>query len=581
MKLFLFIVLTFISSISCQNIYSIDPKAKCEKYQGDTDIIKCADYLTNNGSVYIPGSTTQDQIMVELKMYFKLLGSYGGDACQTVHTSQSLCSMMLPECQEFQNIDTKEIVAIPKRVCRGTCTDVTGICGVSSLYNCSQLEEDPMQPKYPITNTIYNLTDFGQSFDYTIQCFDPPQNNQSTVVKSCPNPLVYRYTKTQDADAELGYVYVSNQSYCTIRCPAPIMSDSDWNSLLRESDALAFISLVCSIYLVITYLIVNNKKNKYDYFFGFFTGSILLMSVAGTMGLFSGGGAKAIICPEENRRAMGTDKACSASGFLFQFSIANAVLWWCIQSFELWYQIHFVNKKLEILKIYIPVVLVLSLAFSVPILGLGRYRAGLGNFLCWIDSGTYQNVFFWGPFAFMLTLGTVFIILVVYEIYKIMKSNSKKDIWKLQIKPLLNMILVYLTFIYLFGYNFWIHQNADWFYGSIVDFYTCLLNTDGSNCFIQGPPPSSLKMFAFCLRIYGVYAIILYGYNARVCKIWRESFIGVYVLNSSLANKLKNFSSHSRGTTSSTIKMDSNMTSQMDSGGGVSSSMENDDVTIY
>ncbi|KAK5581009.1 hypothetical protein RB653_001036 [Dictyostelium firmibasis] len=582
--LFLFFYYPFIDA---QQYYPIDPTGKCEPYIGDTSITPCSKYLTNPKSIYVSSTTNQTSAMESLDLYFRLLGSTG-PTCQNAYTFSTLCSVFLPECEVFIDNSTNKEISIPKRTCLDTCNSVTQDCQITAYFNCKQLEPTSGLPLFPKEYTEYNLTTYGGGFNYTLQCYDPPKSNETIVTGSCPFPLIFRNrTKMGDGsgfdDSEnLGYTFVNDDSYCTIPCPAPIFSEKQWDNIFTTSDVLSMISLISSIYLFITYMVINKKRNKYDYFFSFFVGSIILMSIAGTIG-FSVGGTRKLICPEINRRGTYNDPAVAAAGWIFQFAIINAILWFSINSFELWFQIKFIKRKLDLLKFYIPVVLIISISLSVPLSAIGQFNAGLGNFVVWIESGTYQNWFFWGPLGFVLTIGTTFIGLVIWEIYKIVSSTNKSDFFKLQLKPLLNILLIYLTFIYMFGYNFYIHNSSKDFYGSSDEFKDCIINTDGLNCRIKGPPYSSILMFVFCLRIYGVYCFALYGFSPKTRSIWSNSFI----FNNSMANKLKSLYSNSGTSTtkggSSTIdiKLSTNMNTSMDSGGGKSSSMEPDDIIIY
>ncbi|KAN0047804.1 hypothetical protein ACTA71_002191 [Dictyostelium dimigraforme] len=579
--LFLFLFLFFyFSHIEGQQYYPIDPTGKCEPYVGDTSKVLCSKYLNNPMSIYITSTSNQTTAMTKLNLYFILVGATG-PSCQTTNTLVTLCSAFLPECEVFIDNSTNKEIAMPKRVCLDTCNSVANNCGIPTDYfDCNQLEPFSQLPLFPISSTEYNLTSYGGEFNHTLECYAPPKTNETTVTGNCPFPLVFRNRTVigkgsgLDDSENIGYTYVSEDSYCTIPCPAPIFSEKQWDNIFHTSDAISLVSLLCSIYLFITYMVINPKRNKYDYFFSFFVASIILMSVAGTIG-FSVGGTRKLICPEINRRGMYKDPAVAAAGWIFQFAIINAILWFSINSFELWFQIKFIKRKLNLLKYYIPSVLVIAIALSVPLSAIGQYNAGLGNFVVWIESGKYQNWFFWGPLGIVLTVGTTFIGLVIWEIYKIVSSTNKGDFFKLQLKPLLNMLLVYLTFVYLFGYNFYIHDSLNGFYGSSEEFKNCIISTDGKDCRIQGPPYSSILMFVFCLRIYGVYGFALYGYSPKTRSIWSNSFI----FNNSMANKLKSLynSESTKGGTSST---DIKMSTAMDSGGGKSSSMEPDDIII-
>ncbi|KAM9942835.1 hypothetical protein ACTFIT_006228 [Dictyostelium discoideum] len=583
--LFILFLFYFYTYTEAQQYYPIDPTGKCEQYIGDSVITPCSKYLNNPNSIYVSSTANQSTAMLSLNLYFSLLGGSSA-SCQNAYTFATLCSTYLPECEIFIDNSTNKEIAMPKRVCLDTCNSVSKNCQITSYFDCNQLEPISKLPLFPKESSDYNLTTYGGELNYRLDCYDPPKSNETTVIGYCPFPLVFRNrtivgkgSDSLDNSENYGYTYVSEDSYCTIPCPAPIFSEKQWDNIFDTSDAISLVSLLCSVYLFITYMVINPKRNKYDYFFSFFVLSIILMSIAGTIG-FSVGGTRKLLCPEINRRGVYTDPAVAAAGWIFQFAIINAILWFSINSFELWFQIKFIKRKLHLIKFYILAVLVISIALSVPLSAIGEFNAGLGNFVVWIESGKYQNWFFWGPLGIVLTVGTTFIGLVIWEIYKIVSSTNKSDFFKLQLKPLMNMLLIYLTFVYLFGYNFYIHNSLNGFYGSSEEFKNCIISTDGKDCRIQGPPYSSILMFVFCLRIYGVYCIALYGFSPKTRSIWSNSI----VFNNSMANKLKTLyisSGTTKGGTSSTdIKMSTNNNSNMDSGGGKSSSMEPDEIIL-
>lgn len=135
----------------------------------------------------------------------------------------------------------------------------------------------------------------------------------------------------------------------------------------------------------------------------------------------------------------------------------------------------------------------------------------------------------------------------MFEIHRIVSANSKGGVLKLEIKSILNVALIYLTFIYLFAFNFYMNGQEGVVYGQIESFYQCTLENDASECTIQGPSIGSLGFFIFCIRIYGVYCFILQGLNYRAYNIWKESIFFNNRFVSYIKNNILNIETSSTG----------------------------------
>ncbi|KAN0047784.1 hypothetical protein ACTA71_002170 [Dictyostelium dimigraforme] len=518
--------------------YPIDPTGKCEQYIGDNQVTKCSSFLPNINSIYISANSTQKDAMKLLDTYFGLLTAVGSDSCKgSSLTYQTLCSMYLKECESFTDSLTNITVSIPKRICRKSCTDVTKLCKIESLFDCSQNEPISNLPLCPLNLTEYDLSSVNESSNYQLQCYAPLSNDsiEIPVTNYCPYPLMYINSTDHTADENRGYMFVSENSNCVVPNPVPLYTPKQWDRLYNLSNSLAVLSCVGTLFLLITFNVLNKKVNRFDRMNALFNGSVFMMSLSGVIILFAGG-PRALIKDGGARISVWEDPLCSSTGFIFQmFSIA-AILFWVVMAFELWYKIKFMTKRLDLRKYYIPFIIVVSLVFSIIPLATKNYRMIRGNMHCWVHTTKLQNSLFWIPLGIAITIGTVFIGLVMFEIHRIVSASTKGGMLKLEIKSILNVALIYLTFIYLFAFNFYMNGQEGVVYGQIESFYQCTLNNDPSECTIQGPSIGSLGFFIFCIRIYGVYCFILQGLNIRAYKIWKDSIF----FNNRLVTYFKN-----------------------------------------
>ncbi|EAL65147.1 G-protein-coupled receptor family protein [Dictyostelium discoideum AX4] len=550
-KYYFFLILIFINFylINCQEEYPIDQTGKCEPYIGDSQITKCSTFLPNINSIYVSANSTQKDSMKTLDNYFGLLLAVGSEKCKDSSlTYQTLCSMYLKECESFTDNSTLKTVSIPKRICRKTCNDVTKLCNIESLFNCSQNEPINNLPLCPLNYSIYDLSLVNGDSNYELQCYSPLSNDsiEIPVTNYCPFPLIYINSTDHSADEDRGYMFVSGNSNCVVPNPVPLYTPKQWDRLYDLSNSLSVLSCVGTLFLLFTFNILNKKINRFDRMNSLFNGSVFMMSLSGVIILFAGG-PRALIKDGGARISVWQDPLCSATGFIFQlFSIA-AILFWVVMSFELWYKIKFMTKKLDLKKYYIPFIIIVSLVFSIIPLATKNYRMIRGNMHCWVHTTKLQNSLFWIPLGIAITIGTIFIGLVMFEIHRIVSANSKGGVLKLEIKSILNVALIYLTFIYLFAFNFYMNGQEGVVYGQIESFYQCTLENDASECTIQGPSIGSLGFFIFCIRIYGVYCFILQGLNYRAYNIWKESIFFNNRFVSYIKNNILNIETSSTG----------------------------------
>ncbi|KAK5576882.1 hypothetical protein RB653_001819 [Dictyostelium firmibasis] len=576
------LIIVFICKILGQEYLPIEG-GKCEKYIGDSGEKICDGYLANPESIYVYNKT-QEETQTELKNLISILKLTNPDkVCINPNNYKIMCSMMFPECIDLKSPNVSKSVSLPIYTCNNFCKEALTTCSVSSsIASCNKGSTLPIQLPYtPIEWVKYNLSNYGGIDNYTVECTDPTlvkSGSDSEIQVECIEPLIKRITNDSKADLDKGYFYVNSQ--CVINCPVTGMhSKLVWNQIFKINDVLSSISLVCTLILLFTFGILNPKLNRFDKKNLFFIAGVFGMSLSGV--LIAANGSEKTVCPTPERYAVNTDRVCVASGFLVHFSALFAILWWTIGLADVYYGIKYVGKKIKIkIRYYLIVTMIISLAFTLVPLGTGQYQAGLSNVMCFLKDEIYQSMTFFVPLGICLTLGTILMILVMKEIYVIVKSksssNSKSDsisYLKLQVKPMLNIILFYFTFLYLFLFVRVVNSRYQEYEDSAIPYMLCLAKGGGNSCLLKGPSAGSLGYFAYCLRIYGIYLFIISFLSSRTIKIWKESII----LNNSFVTPIvkffdSSFSGRFSSSKNTTTTQNSTFNNTNGSGSGVGNS---------
>lgn len=196
-------------------------------------------------------------------------------------------------------------------------------------------------------------------------------------------------------------------------------------------------------------------------------------------------------------------------------------------SFELWWTITRIKRPLNFFKYYVCVTLVITIVLSCIPFGFEGYRYMISGVMCWVRGDSVQNGTFWAPLGIAISLGTIFIVLVVWEIYKILKANGRSGFLELQMKPILMILLMYCSFVYLFIFEFYMDKKIDEYYASVDEFFACINNRESSSeeCLLPGPNAATMGTYIYFLRIIGIYCFLIYGFSKKAINIWKESII--------------------------------------------------------
>ncbi|KAN0029609.1 hypothetical protein ACTA71_007741 [Dictyostelium dimigraforme] len=355
----------------------------------------------------------------------------------------------------------------------------------------------------------------------------PPLNISSPSLQ-CRGDLIYRNVSNRIDDEKIGFNFVQyNGTYqsCVIPCPSPFFTLKEWNQFLYMSFIMGTISFSCGLFLLITYSpIVNKTHNRH-------TIGVMCMSVGVCIAMSSDmwnygyNFNDKSICPSPGQYLTTSNARCLSSGVFLQFGGVFGFLNWTLLSFDLFMNIKgIITKNYD--KYYVAGTLIIATIFTVVPIVYDEYSMSYISLGCWLGSAMYQFIFFWILLTICLIVSSVFIILILKEIYSIIKVSKQETSLKGNIRPLLCITITSFAFFYMFFYYISIVIQGDYYQRILNEYTDCLMDSskDISEC--KSPRMSVANEFVFllCLRLLGIGAFIFYGINNKVKKIWLNSF---------------------------------------------------------
>ncbi|KAN0026175.1 hypothetical protein ACTFIV_007159 [Dictyostelium citrinum] len=570
------LIILYLGGVKSQ-YFPLDKGATCQKYRGDNPGIQlCDGFLSNPNSIYINSTSSQEAIQAQgnlVRQYINFYKSF--ESCKNPRTFALLCAFLFPECEKYTDPITKETYAYPILPCYDNCMNMTSSCQISpARLSCAT--------KYTFNNVSYsvfpkNTTTYRiDSLNYTNTCenTDLLANSQNTTIQQCFEPLVYHVSTNQAYDKSIGYVFPSTNTTCVVGCPAPLYYPNHWRNLFRLSDVLSILSCILTLFLIITLGIINPKVSKFDKINVMLLSSIFLQAFSGALMTFNG--TENTLCPESGRFASYIDRMCVATGFLLHGSSLLVVQWWCVLSFEVWFTIFQAS---------------LIIAWIPPIVSISKneYSGGPANPFCWLTTFNYRRFAFWLPMGLFLCLGGVFLILLIREIYVIVSSNVKSTkesrfkILKMEAKPIISLVMYFSCLLYLFIYDQWINNHMYIYTDSIPSYALCLLtSTSTKDCLLKAPNIAGFGYFIYSIRVFGIYAFIIYGISKKTLQIWKYNYFIVFIgqkieqfTNATTTAKSSN-SNNSSTTNNISVKASSNMETRQEDEDDDSHSVELD-----
>lgn len=287
----------------------------------------CSSYV--NYSVFLPdkvGLATVEAQLKPLVQLSSLIGAVSPD-CFDAYARYS-CSLAYPKCVANGNNSASVFTA-----CTSSCQDVTKYC--SAIFQMSGKTEF-----LPNCDTATSSTGYGLQADD--KCNNIPtklteddlkagQLNISAipagfVMQNCPAPFL------KDPLAETGSTATVDEKHCRYGCCIPCPAQNLFykeNWAVRgflATDVVRFVSAVLSLILVISYLILPDKRRHPSLLILNFSIGIFLFSM---VVFFSIGDPKKLQCAANSisQADMGNNTLCAAQGAILIFGSFATCLW--------------------------------------------------------------------------------------------------------------------------------------------------------------------------------------------------------------------------------------------------------------
>ncbi|EGC34219.1 hypothetical protein DICPUDRAFT_18554, partial [Dictyostelium purpureum] len=340
---------------------------------------------------------------------------------------------------------------------------------------------------------------------------------------------LFRNLTTREDDILNGYIYVG-ETLCILDCPSPLFTIREWDMFYIMSIVMGGISMIASLFLIITYSpIINRKINKTSLAILSMAVSIFLMSSTDGYQIWDVDRGFTKYCPDKGRYARQSDRSCLATGLLFQYGSVSAIMWWSVLAFDLWMSIKKKKTGKRQIFYYFIGINIISIVFTLAPIGHNQYAYNTASIGCWLSELKYQLAFFFIPLAIVLTFGSVFIVLILYEIYKLSDIVEKKTLKK-YIRPSILIILMCLEFYYMVIYYSYITKDEKNVEKRLVNYIICLFENENKpggtdKCHFKTLSPSAQFIFLFSYRIMGLEGLIFYGFTTQTKKIWKKSYL--------------------------------------------------------
>ncbi|EGG18305.1 G-protein-coupled receptor family protein [Cavenderia fasciculata] len=545
MKGSIIIIILLISVFLITGIHSmdgdLDPNARCEPYKGYSI---CKGRLNNEASIYVGGQySSQDQMNSTISTLF----SASPSTCKTSNATTALCNNFFQQCISISlNVSGTETgtQALAVRPCRVNCEYVVDLCPLLTMAGIDCSTQNGSLFEFPVVSNTYNLASRNGPASQVVECLNTntvnvTANSSDPFNGVCPSPFVY--VNTTDKSDLSGYAMIDNTD-CAMNCPSMLFSTDQWRSYQLMVNIVSTISFVAMTFNIFTYGVLNKKYDRHTIIVLFFSTSIFLMMLADIV--FTAKGWE-LLCPEPGRYARQFDAGCAATGIIFQFGAVSAVLWWSCMSFDLWLVIRKVTTSQSYHNYYIAILNFVALVFTIVPLFEKEYGYGYGGLGCWMLSDKYQNAVFWIPLCVCLLGGSIFIILIIKEIYSVVSKVNREGtsgrfyMIKMNIRPILIILIVCGEFIYLFIYHFYVQANTDEWYAEMVEYLKCEAFIGGCSASII--PYSAQFTFLFFMRLLGIESLFFYGISRRTKKIWLESTLINHRISQTIFSRLRHF----------------------------------------
>ncbi|KAI9261650.1 hypothetical protein BDA99DRAFT_512016 [Phascolomyces articulosus] len=540
----LFLIFSWFTLFVSGQESGVNTAAVCAPYTGTV----CAGYV--DYEVYTAGKITIDAIEQTLASLPELNHTLGPvDPYCTDTYFRYACSSAFPKCGENKGQE-QEVWA----GCASTCNDTINACktsftltGQTSLLpDCSVIS--------PITNSSLQPDESCNYISAKVDKSNAGLNLRAIpagfVMSECPAPFL------PDPDAKAGTNDSTNPTYCRFGCcmPCPaqdLFFNEGWTTHgFLATNIVRFISAVVSFILVVSYLVLPDKRRHPSLLILNFSLAIFLFSM---VVFFSIGDTKRLQCADAiNPSDQDNNTLCAAQGAILIFA-SLATVSWCaalivnLHVHTVWNSNFFTNKY-----IYLNIFCWgLPTAFMAVCLGMHKVKFEFAN-LCLVSVDSIFDLFFYPMAAIVCPAFLLHIFTFLYiarvamresqesELSQSMSANSMNrnqmavrkhkhvlTAVKIQWRALLLAIVAIITVLFYWIFYFTqIHRMASLTEDedTVLDWLACMMNPDNTqdNCthVVGGHmPPFGLMITAEALvSLIGIWIFLIFFKRS----IWRE-----------------------------------------------------------
>lgn len=425
----------------------------CVPFQGSPATSGKCDPVVTYSNVYVALGQTYESVDEGAANVTKLAGAFVPYSCrQALITFACLGSFL--ECSVDTTTFTPSVVLPCRSVCERVLTECSAFAienGLASLLpDCDKTVElnGVVYPAFPP--------------DGLVDCNAPPAGLVVGYSQAdCPYPLKYN----QD-----GEEYYQNNGYegmdiCVYPCPDPMFSDGEWAGVIVVDIVLNFLSFWLSFFLVVTFLLMPQKRRFPALIFFYFG---LLSAIVGFVCLFFPavrGGIEPLVCTEGTPKRLvtmsnagehdGGGVVCIIQGIILYYCPMAAMFWWLFLVLTV-FELIVLERSTNFIKrfhLFYHIV-----AWGFPLIGVVILLAsknigaltGVPSCFMATDHEAYGWVLFYGPLATCLIIGSILMTLSVIKFARIRFrfSGHTKD----KIEQLVRMILLVMAYFLILAY---------------------------------------------------------------------------------------------------------------------------------
>eukprot|EP01006_Ploeotia_vitrea_P018848 TRINITY_DN50657_c0_g1_i1.p1 TRINITY_DN50657_c0_g1~~TRINITY_DN50657_c0_g1_i1.p1 ORF type:complete len:1148 (+),score=663.08 TRINITY_DN50657_c0_g1_i1:474-3446(+) len=422
----------------------------------------------------------------------------------------------------------------------GQGTWFTTLISAAKTVKVSNTTTMPLFPLLKEVRSECNPAKYGE----TLQAKDVPY--------VCPFPLVD--PQAPDRFGRSGSFPSRNAvsgSSCALPCTVPLLPRKDLDAAYELTTVLLAISMPLVLFMVTTWLIFPEKrKQRYILYFCI---CIVFVNVALWISLFQGvDGWERVRCRNISEFYLFGDGLtwCALQGVVLHYGTIGAVMWWGIQSFDVYLKavrgVRLFGAEKERKELIYH-----CLGWGVPLLccvvgmALRMYNGDSGG-IAWCfmfaenDSTKWVSwTWFYTPIIIVTVLGCFFMVSIISAVIRSSRATAnrrqkkKRNLWAQHWRSIMFILAFVMCFGFLFIYRIYTESNRDSFTDSFKDWIKCYFVDQPKAMFTDDDPTyactsrqtegPSFTSYIFVHLAGGgqaLFAFLIYGTKFDNLKLW-------------------------------------------------------------